>query len=180
MLVRKLATDATTELYLARRTDAKGVAQVFVRRLLPEVAKRKDVRDMFLDEARIAAALQHPNILRVVEVGDSGDPFIAMEFIQGHPLGRVQAAQAEKGSGIPPQYGLAIVLDVARGLFYAHEKSDVQGKPMGILHRFLSPAKIVVGSDGRSARRRTSFRSAASSTRSPPRDLLSTAPRPRT
>lgn len=146
VLVRKLATDASTELYLARKTDATGaVAQVVVRRLLADLAQREDLQEMFRDEARIASSLEHPNILRVVEVGGApADPFIAMEFIQGHPLARVEQAQAQRGSGIPPQYGLAIVLDVARGLFYAHEK----GAPQQIIHRFLSPHKIVVGYDG--------------------------------
>ncbi|HVO31391.1 MAG TPA: protein kinase, partial [bacterium] len=149
VLVRKLATDATTELYLARRTDKAGtVSQVVIRRLLAELSNRKDLQDAFREEARVASALAHANVIRVLETGNGTDPFIAMEFIQGHPLARVQQAQLQKGSGIPPQFALAIVLDAARGLFYAHEKADAQGKPMGIVHRFLSPQKIVVGYDG--------------------------------
>jgi len=104
---------------------------------------------MLVDEGRIAARLNHPNVVQTVEVGEvDGQYFIAMEFLEGQPLHSIQS-RAQKGSGgLPTQLHYRILADMLGGLHHAHELADYDGTPLEIVHRDISPHNIFVTYDG--------------------------------
>src|SRR5262245_5995764 len=99
---------------------------------------------MFLDEARLAARLHHPNIVQTHEVGEhAGQFFMAMEYLEGQSLRTVQRRLAESG-GLPLHEELRIIAETARGLHYAHELKGYSGEPLGVVHRDVSPQNVFV------------------------------------
>lgn len=101
---------------------------------------------MFLNEARLAARLNHPNVVQTYEVGRHDDaPFIAMEFLDGQPLHRLQRVLQ---SGIPLAIHLRILAEALAGLHHAHELRDFSGAPLCVVHRDVSPQNVLVGYDG--------------------------------
>jgi len=113
-----------------------------VKRILPHLAENEEFIKMFLDEARIAAATHHPNIVQIFNLGAQDDSFfIAMEYIHGEDVRRVWKAPKRPRSD---SHSLVcrIVMDAASGLDYAHKKTDHAGKPLGIVHRDISPQNI--------------------------------------
>ena len=104
---------------------------------------------MFLDEARTAADLRHPNVVNVFEVGeDEGTFYIAMEFLHGKDIRRTQRKVERLGQEFPLQHALQIIIDAANGLNYAHQKTDLRGQELGIIHRDVSPQNIIITYDG--------------------------------
>src|SRR5262249_22455288 len=104
---------------------------------------------MFLDEARLAARLNHPNIVQTNQVGGAGSHyFIAMEYLEGQPLHRVLTRLSRSGSAVPLSVYLRILVEVLAGLHYAHELRDYDGAPLGIVHRDISPHNTFITYDG--------------------------------
>jgi serine/threonine protein kinase len=102
--------------------------------------------EMFMNEARLAARLNHPNVVQTYEVGHyEGEPFIAMEFLEGQPLHRLQRAAP---SGIPLAIHLRIIAEALAGLHHAHELREFSGAPLSVVHRDVSPQNVLVGYDG--------------------------------
>ncbi|MFO0727773.1 MAG: serine/threonine-protein kinase [Myxococcota bacterium] len=119
-----------------------------VKRLHPHLASDPEFRAMFLDEARIAGLIRHPNVVGVLDVGeDTLGPFLVMDYVDGLPLGNLLARVRQSGDPMPVQVAVRIALDVAQGLYAAHAV-QIEGKPMGVVHRDLSPQNIMVGFDG--------------------------------
>src|SRR4051812_49279807 len=149
-LLNKIAAGGMAEVFLARQRGREGFEKlVVVKRILPHLAQSKDFVAMFLDEARTAADLRHPNVVNVFEVGeDHGIWFLAMEYLHGQNLRRVERAASEGGALIPTAHALRVILDAANGLHYAHKKVDLRGRPQGIVHRDVSPQNILVTFDG--------------------------------
>lgn len=143
-IVRPLAVGGMAELYLAvpSRGDRYPVA---LKRMLPHLAWDPEFVRMFLDEVRIAAALDHPNIVRVLDFGiGDGSHFFAMEYVHGHTVSALQ--RHWKGPGpMPLSVGVSIVERVAWGLHYAHEPAPERD---GLIHRDVSPANVMIGFDG--------------------------------
>ena len=137
------------EIFLARASGIEGFEKlVVVKRILPTLAASDDFVRMFLDEARLAAQLHHPNIAQVYDIGlDGGAHFFVMEYVDGHDLRAVLNASTQSG-GLPLEHALAIVAAVAAGLHYAHEHRGPDGEPLGIVHRDVSPSNVLVTYDG--------------------------------
>lgn len=104
---------------------------------------------MFMDEARLAARLNHPNIVQTIEVGtDAGRPFLAMEYLEGQPLQQLVHRALRHATRIPLRVHLGILLDVLSALEYAHALTDFDGSPLGIVHRDVSPHNVLVTYEG--------------------------------
>jgi serine/threonine-protein kinase len=126
-----------------RGTEVKDLVAVKVPK--EEVAENPEFVNMFLDEARLAARLDHPNIVKTLEVGEAvGTQFIAMEYLDGQSLSRIIANVPD----LPLGMHLWIIADVLRGIDYAHQLTDDEGKPLNVIHRDLTPQNIVVTHDG--------------------------------
>jgi serine/threonine-protein kinase len=146
-LLRKLATGGMAELFLAlHRSVASFEKLVVIKRILPSMNQDKAFIDMLLHEARIAATLSHPNIVQIFDVGlIDGTYFIAMEHIQGEDLRAIVRQMKKRGlSEFPTEHALSIVLGTCQGLAYAHEKRGLDGQPLNIVHRDISPQNVLV------------------------------------
>ncbi|MBL8952756.1 MAG: serine/threonine protein kinase, partial [Myxococcaceae bacterium] len=138
------------QLFLAKRLRPKGQERtVVLKRILPHLAEDTAFVTMFLDEARIAARLHHPNVIEILDLGAEGDSyFIAMEYIHGEDLRRISKRGIEGGKRMSPPLVARVIAQACRGLDYAHRRTDQGGKPLRIVHRDVSPQNILVGFDG--------------------------------
>ena len=149
-LVRRIATGGMAEIFLARAQAIHGFEkQVVLKRILPQHASSDDFIRMFLAEARLAATLHHPNIVQVYDIGEeAGTYFFTMEYIQGQDLRRLVRAARRKQTPIPLAHILHIIMGMAGGLHHAHEKVGSDGRPLGIVHRDVSPSNVLVTYEG--------------------------------
>ncbi len=149
-LIRKLATGGMAEIFLARQDGIEGFSKdLVIKRILPIHADNTELIEMFLDEARIAATLNHPNIVQIFDLGRvDGEFFIAMEYVHGQDLRRICERGLTVGNFLPLRHASRIIADAAAGLHYAHMQRDSQGEPLNIVHRDVSPQNIVVSFDG--------------------------------
>jgi serine/threonine-protein kinase len=124
---------------------------VALKTLLPEGAHDTRHKEMFLREARLAALLQHPNVVHAFAFGELyGELFLAMEYVEGEPLSRVLAeARGGDGKGLAHAVVALVLAEACDGLHAAHELRDVGGQPLGVVHRDVSPQNIMVSYDGR-------------------------------
>ncbi|MEO8800326.1 MAG: serine/threonine-protein kinase [Polyangiaceae bacterium] len=150
-LLRKLATGGMAELFLALQKSVAGFEKLIViKRILPAMNADRAFIDMLLHEARIAATLSHPNIVQIFDVGQvDGTYFIAMEHVHGEDIRSMVRQMKKKGyPTFPREHALGIVMGMCAGLSYAHERSDLDGTPLGIVHRDISPQNVVVTFSG--------------------------------
>ncbi len=150
-LLKRLAMGGMAQIYLARRRGPEGFEKLLViKRILPHLAENADFVRMFLDEARIAARLDHPNIVDIYDLGAQDDTFfIAMEYIHGEDLRRVWKRAERSGQLIPVPLVCRIMIEACAGLEHAHKQKDTQGRPLGIVHRDISPQNILLTFEGR-------------------------------
>jgi serine/threonine protein kinase len=148
-LLKKLAQGGMGTIYLAKRLGVGGFEKTFVIKcMLDSLADDQEVQAMFIDEARLAARLAHPNIAQIYDFGViEGTYYIAMEHIPGEDLRAIISRLRERKAKIPVPIALRIMLDLCAGLEYAHSYTEA-GKPMGIIHRDISPANIMVSYHG--------------------------------
>jgi len=149
-LIRKIGTGGMAEVFLARTTVAQGLNKTLViKKIHSAYARSKQFVSMFVDEAKIALGLNHPNIIQVFDFGAVGDTFfLAMEYVDGMDLLRLLQEAARARLRLP--YGLSayIVQQISKGLDYAHRKTDEFSEPLGIVHRDISPQNILLSWDG--------------------------------
>jgi serine/threonine protein kinase len=149
-LIAPLAAGGMGEIFLARRIDESGaIQQVVAKSLQPRLAKSGRSVNRFLDEARIASTLSHPNIISIHDVGEwQGRYYIMMELIQGVTISQLMRANLMSDTLVPDVISASVIRDVAHALDYAHTARDVSGEPMGLIHRDISPQNIMVRTDG--------------------------------
>ena len=149
-LIRRIGAGGMAEVFLARTSVAQGLTkQLVIKKIHPAFARSRQFAAMFVDEARIALGLNHPNIVQVFDFGQMGETyFLAMEYVEGLDLLRLMQEVARRRGAIP--FGLCayIVQQVAKGLDYAHRKTDDFGEPLGIVHRDISPQNVLLSFDG--------------------------------
>lgn len=149
-LLRKLATGGMGQVFLARQKGPVGFQKLLVvKRLLPHLSEDTDFIKMFLDEARIAGILNHPNIAQIYELGDvDGVLYIAMEYVQGEAISQVNARANSRKGGLPLGLKCRIIADAAAGLDHAHQARSPSGRKLGLIHRDVSPQNVLVGFNG--------------------------------
>ncbi|ATB37985.1 serine/threonine protein kinase [Cystobacter fuscus] len=147
-LLKRIATGGMAQIFLARERGQNRL--LVIKRILPHLADNEEFVQMFLDEARIAARLDHPHIVQIYDLGSQDDSFfIAMEYIHGEDLRRVWKRAERSGQLIPVPFVCRALSEACAGLDHAHKKVDANGKPLNIVHRDISPQNILLTFDGR-------------------------------
>jgi serine/threonine protein kinase len=146
----EIASGGMATVHLGRLQGAGGFARsVAIKRLHPQFAKDPDFVSMFVDEARLAARIAHPNVVPTLDVVSQGDELLlVMEYVRGASLSRLLRALAQKGERAPPRIVASILSGVLHGLHAAHEAKGETGRPLDIVHRDVSPQNVLVGTDG--------------------------------
>ncbi|HEY3237486.1 MAG TPA: protein kinase [Polyangiaceae bacterium] len=150
-IVRRLGVGGMAEVFLAKKRGAEGTFKLLVvKRILPAYGSSRRFRAMFAEEAQLATRLNHPNIVQVYDFQDYGDEgqLLSMEFVEGADLRKLLRAGQTKRQRLPPYVAAYIIAEVAKGLHYAHERTDERGKPLEIVHRDVSPQNILLSFDG--------------------------------
>ena len=149
LLLQRIAAGGMAEIFKARFQVAGGQKTCVIKRILPHLAMNDDFITMFHDEARISVRLSHANIVQVFDFGNiEGDHFLAMEYVQGQNLGSLLKKLRKTGDTLPVPIALYIAAETAKGLHYAHSRADENGQPLGIVHRDVSPANILLSYEG--------------------------------
>ena len=146
----ELASGGMATVHIGRMGGAGGFAKlVAVKRMHPQFAKDPDFLAMFLDEARLATRIRHPNVVQPLDViVERGEVLLVMEYIHGEALSRINRTLRARNERIPLRIALAIMSGVLHGLHAAHEARSEKGDPLGIVHRDVSPQNVIVGVDG--------------------------------
>jgi serine/threonine protein kinase len=149
ILIRKLAEGGMAEIYLAKQVGAEGFERnVVIKCMLEHLSQSREFVSMFLDEARLAAQLHHPNIVQITDLGMADNRyFICMEYLAGEDLEALIAAAHYKGQSIPIPIAARIMLSAMEGLEFAHGYQE-QGRPAELVHRDISPSNIFVTYQG--------------------------------
>ena len=150
-LLRRLATGGMAEIFLALQRSVAGFEKLIViKRILPSMSQDEAFRQMLTHEARIAATLSHPNIVQIFDLGFiDGSFFIAMEYAHGEDLRSIVRQMRKLGlTDFPLHHALAIVRGICSGLAYAHDKRGLDGEPLRIVHRDISPQNVIVTFEG--------------------------------
>ncbi len=150
ILDRKIATGGMAEIWVGHQQGPAGFEkEVVIKKILPHLSEDPKFIDMFLDEARLAAKLSHPNIAQIFDLGSvDNDYFIAMEFIDGHDVQAIIDRASVVGCAFSPAVAARIVADACTALDYAHTFRDRDGTHVQLVHRDVSPQNILVSNDG--------------------------------
>lgn len=149
-LLRRLGSGGMAEVHLARAAGLEGFQKLVVlKRILPHLSADQEFVRMFLAEARLAAILDHSNVVQVFDIGKEGaDYFFTMEYVYGENLQTILRAIRRKGDALPLELAVAIAIGAATGLHYAHDRVGFDGMPLQIVHRDVSPTNVMVTYDG--------------------------------
>jgi serine/threonine protein kinase len=150
MLVERIASGGMAEIFRASTEGPDGAERtVAIKRILPERARNVEFMGMFLNEARIAATLHHPNVIEAYDFGsENGAYYLAMEYLRGQDTRRIVHGLAKSGQKLPLEIAIAAAIGIATGLHYVHERLDKNGNPLGLVHRDVSPQNIFLTTSG--------------------------------
>lgn len=150
-LVDRLAVGGMAEIYLARASGVQGFNKEYVLKLIhPKYVGDHEFIQMLVDEAKLVAALTHPNVAQVIDLGLDGESYyILMEYVRGKDLYQVLNTAWDLGFNLPIPMCLSVARDICSGLYYAHHKrSPETGRPLNIVHRDISPQNVIVSYNG--------------------------------
>lgn len=148
-LLRRIATGGMAEVWLATSSGAGGfIKEMVVKKILPHLATDPAFVAMFLNEAKLAARLNHPNIVQIFELGDDHGFFMVMEYVRGLPLRGL--LREHQRLGTHPSFPLTarVIADASAGLHHAHELTEPGGEVLGLIHRDVSPDNLLVSAEG--------------------------------
>ena len=150
VLLDRINVGGMAEVFKAKAFGVEGFEKIVaIKRILPTMSEDDEFIKMFVDEARITVQLHHENIVQVHELGrESGQYYIAMEYVSGRDMRQVLDAMKKQGLTIPVSTAAYIASSVAEGLDYAHHKADANGNNLNLIHRDVSPQNILVSYDG--------------------------------
>ncbi len=144
----RLAAGGMAEVYRAR-SASDGNRLIAIKCMLPALVDDEEFANMFVDEAKLASQLSHPNIVQIYELGSYKEQlYIAMELIHGRDLRAIVRKAKKRGQALSPQFVAYVIAKTAEALDYAHRKTSIDGKPLKLVHRDISPQNILVGYDG--------------------------------
>lgn len=149
-LLSRIAVGGMAEVYLARSFGVEGFEKrLVIKKILTGLSTQARYVDLFVQEAKVCAALSHPNIVQVFELGKVGEEhFISMEHIHGRDLTRVLRVLRTRSERLPMAVAVAITAFVCRALAYAHSRTTSEGRPMRIVHRDVSPHNVILSFEG--------------------------------
>ncbi len=148
-LIRKLGAGATAEVFLASGPNARGEELIALKVMLEHLAEDEPTRRAFLQEGRTAAVLRHPNIVEVFDVGEvEGRAYLAMELVRGWSVSALLKKLKAAKEALPPDEACEVVRQAALGLHFAHEIRGADGKPLGLVHRDVSPQNLIISEKG--------------------------------
>ena len=138
------------EIWLARQRGLAGFQRfIVIKKILSHLSEQKTFKDMFLDEARTSAQLNHPNVVQIYDLGnEAGAYYIAMEFIAGENLAAIAWRGMKRGKPFPPPFAARVIADACKALHYAHHLKGPSGMPLEIVHRDISPQNLLVTYEG--------------------------------
>jgi len=149
LLLERISVGGMAEVFLGRSVHEGERALLAIKRILPSMVEDREFVAMFIDEARIALQLDHPNVLRIGELGrHRGQYYLAMEYVAGCDLRVPMERLRQAGEGIPPAQAALIALHAADAMDHAHRRRDSAGRELGIIHRDVSPQNILVSFTG--------------------------------
>jgi eukaryotic-like serine/threonine-protein kinase len=150
VLLNRIAVGGMAEIFLARQEGLEGFEKtICIKRIRPHLSSQPNFVRMFLNEAKLAAQLNHPNIVQIYDLGRINDSyFIAMEYISGRDTSRIMPKAEKLKMPFPMIYALKIASNACEGLYYAHSKTDAYGNPLSVVHRDITPENIIVGFNG--------------------------------
>ena len=149
LILRKLGEGAMAKVYLARRTDARGLQQdVALKVLRREYSGKPEILSLLRREAVIGGKMRHPHVVATLEFGEiDGLPYLAMEYVQGVTVADLLEMVEGQGRGLPPELVASLMVQVCAGLSYAHNLRDKEGH-LGVVHRDLKPGNVMVSLSG--------------------------------
>ena len=149
-LIGELAVGGMAEVYLAVQQGLQGYLKVVtIKRMLPHLNGLPEYVAMFIDEARLGARLEHPNIVRTYEFGEQdGQYYTVMEYLPGEDLVKILNRASATKEPLPLNLAVYIAMQVCSGLHFAHELTDTEGNPLGLVHRDVNPSNIIITYSG--------------------------------
>ena len=149
-LIKRLGQGGMAEVFLAHTESIAGFKkQVVIKRVLPDLQGDSEFIEMFFDEARLAARLSHPNICQVFDLGEAdGTPYIAMEYVPGLSVNALLGELAETRNRMPVAAVLRVMSQLLEALHYAHSLTDENARPLGIIHRDVTPSNVMLTPQG--------------------------------
>ncbi len=146
----EIASGGMATVHFARLLGAHGFSRtVAAKRLLPHLSRDHDFALMLVDEARLAARINHPNVVSTLDVVQTDTELVlVMDYVHGESLAKLMESARQRGEGVPTAIAIAIMIEALHGLHAAHEARDERGEPLGIVHRDVSPQNLLIGVDG--------------------------------